>query len=362
MHHLRSLTGLRFVAALVVLLHHLSLGMPGLPGAALFSGGFVGVGFFFVLSGFVLTYSWSGSRTSAEFFVRRAARVLPLHLVAAVTTLAVLSVHPVAWQVAAANLSLVHAWWPDETVAFSLVGAAWSLSCEVFFYALFPVAVVAVRSMRRPLAQAIWLVVGMCLVGLLGLSKPGLGAYLYHLPPVRLADFLVGILLAEACRRGWRPGMSVRAALALVAATYGLIVIVGSVWLEGPDHQWMLSLPMIVPFGLLIAAAAMAEQRGDRPAVGSGRWVTLGRWSFALYLVHGPVLGLVHAYLGRATGPGAWVAVGASVALCIAFAGAAYAVVERPAQRFVQRNGLRMVAVVRRRSPQIARVDTAADL
>lgn len=77
---LDSLTQLRFVCAAAVLLGH-TVGnfLPDTPANRITTHGYVGVTFFFVLSGFVLTWTWrDGSR--AAFWRRRAARILPLHL------------------------------------------------------------------------------------------------------------------------------------------------------------------------------------------------------------------------------------------------------------------------------------------
>ncbi|MGZ6791878.1 MAG: acyltransferase family protein, partial [Mycobacteriales bacterium] len=98
---LDALTGLRALAAGLVFFHHTfspSI-VPGslvrLPGTgwlrSLADTGVTGVTFFFVLSGFVLAWSWDDTRTTAGFYARRFARVWPLHAVVLVlATVAVL--------------------------------------------------------------------------------------------------------------------------------------------------------------------------------------------------------------------------------------------------------------------------------
>src|SRR5689334_18623603 len=119
-----SLTGLRFLAAGAVLLHHtfaptiLNPGVVRLPGTRhLAVVGYVGVTAFFVLSGFVLAWSWDDRRTKAGFYGRRFARVWPLHALTFMTV--VLAIEPVVGGVgnvdtsparAAAGLALVHSW------------------------------------------------------------------------------------------------------------------------------------------------------------------------------------------------------------------------------------------------------------
>ncbi|ERT14322.1 acyltransferase family protein [Photorhabdus temperata] len=85
-HHLLSLTSLRFFAAFFVLLSHLGY----LKDSDYFSwlfvyNGYIGVTFFFILSGFVLAYSYEEKMNRKEiskrnFFVARIARIYPLHI------------------------------------------------------------------------------------------------------------------------------------------------------------------------------------------------------------------------------------------------------------------------------------------
>lgn len=141
---LHSLTSLRFFAAAFVVLGHL-------PSAARDSGflqeSFMGVTFFFVLSGFILSFSYAGriqqGQTSySDFIASRFARIYPLHFLMMVWAipLAVVAGYPaqkVAIQ-AAAHLTLTQAYIPDKSIFFSFNAPAWSLSVEMLFYALFP--------------------------------------------------------------------------------------------------------------------------------------------------------------------------------------------------------------------------------
>src|SRR4051812_30091043 len=80
---LDSLTGIRALAAFAVFTHHTHSAM--LPSAGfghLSTQGSSGVAFFFVLSGFVLTWSSRPDDSTASFYRRRIARILPLYLLA----------------------------------------------------------------------------------------------------------------------------------------------------------------------------------------------------------------------------------------------------------------------------------------
>lgn len=85
--HLTALTGLRFLAAIHVVLFHRREAFPGLPYAVenLLVSGNIGVNLFFVLSGFVLAYNYmndDGLPSRREFWVARFARIYPVYLLA----------------------------------------------------------------------------------------------------------------------------------------------------------------------------------------------------------------------------------------------------------------------------------------
>ena len=144
---LGSLTGLRAAAALLVFGRHVSTWFTGTAlaplGDRLLAQGANGVSFFFVLSGFVL--AWSAHRpvpghgAVARWSGRRAARIVPLHVLTWAVAFGVIALEGsrVSVPVAAANLLLVHAFVPKQSVYYSMDAVSWSLSCELFFYALF---------------------------------------------------------------------------------------------------------------------------------------------------------------------------------------------------------------------------------
>ncbi|HDV2721337.1 TPA: acyltransferase, partial [Escherichia coli] len=85
---LRHLTGLRFIAALMVYLCHLNTDYFGVFVKEMFSQGFIGVSFFFILSGFILSYSYEDKlknevTSKRQFILLRLARIVPMHLLLA---------------------------------------------------------------------------------------------------------------------------------------------------------------------------------------------------------------------------------------------------------------------------------------
>ena len=134
--HLKALTGLRFVAALAVFVHH-TRGHFGLP-KSVFPLGAAGVSFFFVLSGFILTYVYYDRlKTRAEiwrFYFTRWARIWPLHIVTLVLFLFVVqnSLGEEPWKVIGSAL-LVQSWIPNFEWVFAGNGVSWSISTAVSY-------------------------------------------------------------------------------------------------------------------------------------------------------------------------------------------------------------------------------------
>lgn len=144
---LDSLTGLRFIAAFVVLLRHVVPEIFPLPGLLDISQiGPVGVGFFFILSGFILTWTWDSEQSKTQFYTRRFARIGPLHIFTTVLAAALLiAAGTPHWVSTVFSLLLLQAW-GTESLRQGGNGPSWSLSVEAFFYACFPFII-------RPISQ-----------------------------------------------------------------------------------------------------------------------------------------------------------------------------------------------------------------
>jgi peptidoglycan/LPS O-acetylase OafA/YrhL len=318
---LPSLTGLRALAALMVFAFHVyaagifaSVTVNRLMAHSL-SEGVIGVDFFFVLSGFLLTWTAREDDSAPRFWRRRAAKILPNHLVTWVIALVFLSLTGLSltggFSAVGADslpsLFLVQDWFPRAGIYFSMNIPSWSLGCEAFFYLAFPLALRLVRRIPAGLLWAtaaalvvvVWcvpLVAGAAFHG--GPQVPGLPVtqdrmwFVYCLPPVRMLEFLLGIVLARIVAAGRQPRIGLRAATALTLAGY-----VGSSYLP---YLFGLVAGAVIPLSLLIMAAATADLEGA-PSPWRGRTVSwLGNVSFAFYLVHQLAIRWVHELFGAA--------------------------------------------------------------
>ncbi len=306
---LDSLTGLRFFAAWMVVVHHFA-NFGALPYIWRYQGfGATGVTFFFVLSGFVLTWSFVPSDTPPRFYWRRLARIWPLH---AVTTLLALPVFysmrdvPYDWTAIGLSFVLLHAWIPTVSTYFAGNPASWTLSCELFFYAIHPFVVrraVAV-SLRLLALATVAVVVAIFVVARwspVWFSPRWYGWLLYISPLFRVGEFLIGIALAVALKRGFRIPIGVIPAALLVGLWFHVEYQLSGQYF--PAFAQVLTaqatyvvLPLL--YALLIAAAAQLDLRGRQSWLRSRPLVLLGQWSYALYLIHATIIYALIEWVG----------------------------------------------------------------
>jgi peptidoglycan/LPS O-acetylase OafA/YrhL len=295
---LPALTGLRFFAALHVVLFH-DGAVFGLSGflEQLRQNGDTAVVLFFVLSGFVLAYVHADRPLGAKrFWQARAVRILPMHWLAVLAFLPLWLmrtsgdwplVHRVAIPVSQALM--VNVWVPLPHYAFGSNPPAWSLAVEAFFYLLFPVllAPMARATRRRPALILLGcLALGGATHALFPLVDWPLGHWWYYvLPPVRLHAFLLGMALGVLFldRRG------VASALDRWAAPVGLVSGLLLAGLVRTSHQELMCTLLLPSFGLLIWGLA----HGGFPArlLSLPPLVFLGDASYALYILQAPIMG-----------------------------------------------------------------------
>jgi peptidoglycan/LPS O-acetylase OafA/YrhL len=317
---LASLTGLRFVAAFHVLVFHATAWetwdapsfVRGLAGS-----GYVAVSLFFVLSGFILTYAHAGRRLATrDFYANRFARIYPTYLFALAIVAPLFLVHTLRVDGGARLLedvvsvvTLTQAWWPPVSMAWNPPG--WSLSAEAFFYLLFPLVAPALVTGRRAFAVTVGVAgyaacLGVTLLymallpdGPITLSHHStafwLGVVRYD-PAVRFPEFVLGIVVARGYL-GVRETPRYEKAAAAVSVLAALAIATTLAFTASLPYP-VLHNGLLAPlFALLIAS--LAAGRGPLAALLATRpLVALGDASYALYLVHLPLM-IVYGKIGR---------------------------------------------------------------
>jgi exopolysaccharide production protein ExoZ len=313
---LQAIQCARGVAAILVVLYHggRMLSLPQyvgyVPLRGIFAFGHAGVDFFFVLSGFIITYVHHADigRPSrlAHYARQRLTRIYPIYWVATAIVIATILVSHDPWaqlrppHVVASLLLIPHGQEP-------VLSVAWTLEHEMLFYLAFGVAILS-----RRLGQA--LLIGCLLLVALVTVDPSFGAAVSFLGSFYHLQFLMGIAAAALVLRG-----NLRAPRVLACAGIGAFLaagIVEDVGLVTPGGTLSMLLFGIAS-ALAISGLAAAEQRG---MLTIGRFgVLLGAASYAIYLIHVPVIGhsaWVAARLGVIKLPPGWVVL--LVAACLA--------------------------------------------
>ena len=342
---LRALTSVRGIAAWFVVLYHIRYSIAALSPrtVAVLGKGYLAVDFFFLLSGFVIWLAWherlrsGGVAQVPAFLLKRIARIWPLHLLLlggavalalllAATGHADLQAYPFAEL--PLNILLLHGWGMTRELAWNV--PSWSISVELAAYLLFPILVLALDWRRLP--SAVLLVVAATLLVLLhlGFASRGastLGFDIEHLGLARcLVEFGVGTVVCALWQR-WRerPVVPVLAALAVLTAA-----LAG--WAAGVPET--LAVPVAFAAGLM----TLALTAGGRGNPLEGRVLhSLGEISYATYLSHFLLFVVFKLALvdNPRDVPAVLIALYLAMVLCASFA--LYHLVEKPAQRWVER-------------------------
>ena len=230
---------------------------------------------------------------------RRFARIWPLHAVTTVVAIPVFYMWrdiPMNWTGVVLSVFLLHAWIPSAGVYFAGNPASWSLSCEMFFYGLHPFLVrrTLTASLGLLAASTIGIVVALYVVADLAVDWPArvVGWLFYVSPLFRVGEFLVGMALASALRRGLRIPIGVVPAVLLLGSWFTVYYTISPKL--GANLQIAigdLNYPAIaVLYALLVASAAQLDMAGKRSVLRWKPMVMLGQWSYALYLVHATII------------------------------------------------------------------------
>jgi peptidoglycan/LPS O-acetylase OafA/YrhL len=338
---LPALTGLRFLAAFyVVLFHGLSwieqrLRLPGFLRQFL-QNGTVAVSLFFLLSGFILSYTYckklDAGHAVGNFWIARFARIYPVYALSMLIALP-FQLH-LSVPIRLAVLAMVQAWNPfHQEWAGAWNYPAWSLSVEAFFYLVFPflqrwiekinyrsLAIIAVMS-------TIWCVIAGTPLQSIGVRyNLAFGLALGPLPIVRFPEFLIGVCLGNHFVRS---GFFFRSSsFVYVSALVALAL------LSLPIGTWA-SL-VVIPFAAMIYS--LASQSTMLSAYLSSRlMILLGEASYSLYLLQAPVRDLMRVVSNHVPAAFARLATPATPIVLVLFSLVVFRIWEEPCRRTIRK-------------------------
>lgn len=394
---LKSLHGLRFLAAFCILLSHACSWLTNFRnGGATISaivtfGEFFtvfGMPLFFVLSGFVIHYNYSHLFYSQrfflalrEFFVARFARLVPLFLF--FFAIGFLVDGMIDWLISrklnlaialSHALTLTQSWvyipiFGDRLALDNGYGLSWSISTEMFFYMMYPVfgaSLFLVRSKPRLIAMgALWVAAGFVILTLAWLNRSGLQSFFhqkmgdifnggdhsaerwffYYSPYIRIFEFVLGciagqiFLVVQATPISDRERKSGQLILALSCAC---LLAFAAVYILHPFGEFSnfvsfikLNFGCALPLAALIFCVARYDSIASRLLSGA-LIVSLGEISYSIYTVHTWTIRIFSRPQADMTSFSALEAVLriiAAIALTLILSAATYRLIERPSRQ-----------------------------
>jgi peptidoglycan/LPS O-acetylase OafA/YrhL len=355
MKKLDQLTFTRFLAAVSVVIYHggrVFYPFNTFPINPLFTSGSTAVGYFFVLSGFVMSLVYYRPETKFNFkgfWLARFSRIYPIYLVSFLLT----CIHYAdiiansSTKKYLAGLLLYQAWIPDYALSFNF--PAWSLSIEVFFYLVFPFIAILMARSKLPIRGWIWLSMGLWVISQFVLY--GLSARLPHttyvvnllsyFPPVHLSAFLLGAVggMWYVSVGQHNPSNQTVTRLLLIL---GLGLISAGLISKG-SVSITITKGLLAPFFLLVVLALAMETTVVSRMLSHPWLVRLGDASYGVYILHMPVrwvyddiLKLAHIRLYGSAAFYLYAVILVALALLL------YVWVERPARDWLRTNSRKL--------------------
>lgn len=352
MKEIKSLTGVRGIAAIGVLLFHFWPDLSVLfPEAGylntFFSQGHVGVDLFFVLSGFIITYVYSSvghwtAKAKYVFLVKRVSRIYPVHLVALLALAAMVAAAEFLGKNVDGEYSLSDFLYNVlmlQAMPISGVGGwnypSWSVSAEFFGYvAIFPLTVFFYRWQK---ARQLSLVVGIVLLlGLLTIFMGDLNEKWMNI--VRISfEFSIGASLFHSLQRSEVVGeFSARVLPMLVSVALTLCFVPESIIPKWVTHLFLVaSCPVVI--------AGLSQDKGVTARILSLPIIRyLGLISYSLYMSHALVEKVFKVLLSPSAYIEASIIVRVAVLVCyivspLVVATAFYHLCEEPFRKRIQR-------------------------
>lgn len=293
---IESLTSIRFLAALMVVFSHMGF-LANSESTLLkslydnvFYEGYIGVTFFFILSGFILSFSYTARIKNKkikkiDYIISRFARIYPLHILTFLISLPLVfyAIYKSSdeFLTLIPNLLLIQSFIPSSEFFFSANAPSWSLSNEMFFYLLFPLLIF--RNSFFILTISLFIALFQVYISHSSLSQAQQHYWIYIFPVSRLLDFMTGILLYRLYSYMKDKDIKINPDRFQV---FSILFLIMAIAMKGNIAQaYRFDLYYIIPMSFLIFSFAYSE--GKISAFLSTKiFILLGEASFSLYLIH----------------------------------------------------------------------------
>lgn len=299
---IKPLTSLRFVFALMVFVSHFEW----IQNEKFkyffelyFKEGYFGVSFFFVLSGFILALNYKGKPIKlTSFYVARFSRIYPVYI------FTLLLIIPLVmwsrwdefydWSVKLLlNIFCLQSFVPDMNYYFSFNAPAWSVSVEIFFYAMFPLLI----RFNGVYLKILFLLIACAIIYVIPFADYYTAhAFFYVSPAFRIVDFFIGICLFDIFEHKPMNGSKFKWTLLEIASIllFAVFFAFHSDTIQGYRYSVYYWIPII--FILYV----FANNKGFISVLISNKiLVLLGEISFGFYLIHQIVIRYFREYNGK---------------------------------------------------------------
>ncbi len=308
---LNSLTSLRFFFAFAVFLSHLTFVKTDLEWYNwlknnVFFEGYLGVGFFFILSGFVLALNYEKkiieqpNFNKKKFYIARIARIYPLHVLTFCVMLPFALLHVwnghFRWDISIINLFLLQSYPPIKEFYFSVNNVSWSISTEFFFYMMFPFYIIWLHKFPKLKYILLLIIPAIIFAEPYFRTDRALEKGLFYINPiVRSFDFILGIVTCQIYRKIKETNINFSKGTLIEVAS---LLLLGVFFYYHSDvarafrygiYYWIPMFAIVLTFALQKGLFSKLLQHKSL--------VYLGEISFSFYMVHMIVIKYGNQYL-----------------------------------------------------------------
>lgn len=302
--HIKPLTSMRFIFCLMVFLSHITdilndseILIVKMVSSSIFTEGYLGVSFFFILSGFILSYTYqekiiTGKVSNKEFIINRITRIYPLHILTLLISIPLVFVNIegilngiIQFVNMFINIFLIQSFIPIKGIYFGFNSPSWSISNELFFYLLTPYLF---RNFINEIkTNRFILILGLMVVVIIGIQTIPISYHhsiFYINPIVRLLDFIIGIYLYEIYKSNNIKGLNFTKSSLVEILSISLFIVFFYFHNDIPKvyrysvYYWIPMLFIIYVFS--VGKGLLSNMLSNRI------FVYLGEISFGFYLIH----------------------------------------------------------------------------
>lgn len=255
-----------------------------------------GVSYFFLLSGFILTYVYDNKikkiSDSKKFFLARIARIYPVYLLALILliTFLFLTKQQIPIKDLVLQIFLLHAWFPKHSLVLN--EPAWSLSVEMFFYLLFPFILIFFKKIKKEkniyiMGFSFWFISQFIYIFLLNYldtsNNECFHSILFYNPLLHLNTFVFGIVSYFLFKKLSPILQKFNLALFFLSILIILILILTNSPIIKNSHNGLLS-----PIFILIIFS-LANNSSSLKIFASRQLQKLGEVSYSIYILQVPL-------------------------------------------------------------------------